>query len=112
MTELCVNFIKYVKFILAASNQPRKIGSINDIDPANGIYGSIDQSNAHYKQQQQQQQQQHHQHSLQQQAARHHQQQHQQQYSSQQAQQVQQAKPPVTSISSKLVRLITQIIIL
>lgn len=38
--------------------QNRRIGSVNDIDPANGVYGSIDQNNAQtvYQQQQHQQQ--------------------------------------------------------
>uniref|UniRef100_A0A7G3AR97 Putative nebulin repeat protein n=1 Tax=Lutzomyia longipalpis TaxID=7200 RepID=A0A7G3AR97_LUTLO len=54
------------------SNQARRIGSIADMDPANGVYGSaVDQQN-HMYQQQQQQQQQHNQmrHSQQQQSQR------------------------------------------
>ncbi|XP_037043234.1 LIM and SH3 domain protein Lasp isoform X3 [Bradysia coprophila] len=61
-----------------SNSQNRRIGSINDIDPANGIYGSIDQNNYpnNYQQQQQLQQQQTRQS---QQYAAHHQPQQQQQ---------------------------------
>lgn len=31
-------------FIAAANNVPRQIGSVSDIDPANGVYGSVDQN--------------------------------------------------------------------
>lgn len=51
---------------IVSNNQPRKIGSISDIDPLNGVYGSIDytsyaqqqQHQLRYTPQQQQQQQQ------------------------------------------------------
>lgn len=43
-----------ISSILASNPQNRRIGSVNDIDPANGVYGSIDQNN--YQQQQQQNQ--------------------------------------------------------
>ncbi|XP_037043225.1 LIM and SH3 domain protein Lasp isoform X2 [Bradysia coprophila] len=63
---------------MVSNSQNRRIGSINDIDPANGIYGSIDQNNYpnNYQQQQQLQQQQTRQS---QQYAAHHQPQQQQQ---------------------------------
>lgn len=40
--------------MLVNNPQNRRIGSVNEIDPANGIYGSIDQNN--YQQQLLQQQ--------------------------------------------------------
>lgn len=50
---------------IVSNNQPRKIGSIADMDPLNGVYGSIDYTNSYaqqhqsrYTPQQQQQQQQ------------------------------------------------------
>lgn len=41
----CVSFINIICFPFSnavSNNQPRKIGSIADIDPLNGVYGSMD----------------------------------------------------------------------
>ncbi|XP_055601843.1 LIM and SH3 domain protein Lasp [Uranotaenia lowii] len=105
------------------ANNNRRVGSVNDLDPVNGFYGSVteatqqQQQNAMYLQQQQQKQQQqqaaaHHQHHQQQQqlyqqqqqqrqAQLQQQQQQQQQQQSQYIQPPQQYGPPTTAPVSK-----------
>lgn len=79
------------RLILVANNQPRKIGSVADIDPVNGVYGSVEHST--YMQQAQQQQ-----------NARHIQQQQQQSLQSNHQSQNAQSKSMQKTMSSKLVR--------
>lgn len=91
-----------LRFISVNNSQPRKIGSVADIDPMNGVYGSMDyNSYAHqsHSQPHQHQQQQHQLHYAQQQQ----QQQHQQQQQQQQPQSAMQQKPIQKSISSQVV---------
>lgn len=45
-----VNQIKLNVFAAPANNQPRRIGSIADIDPANGVYGSVSTDHNNYHQ--------------------------------------------------------------
>lgn len=94
----CVfSFLSIVYVGLVGNNQPRKIGSIADIDPLNGVYGSMDyktygqQSHSQQSQQQSISQQQ-------QQPVRYTQQ--------QAAQSALQQKPMAKSISSQVVNII------
>lgn len=42
----------YLLSNIVSNNQPRKIGSIADIDPLNGVYGSIDYTTSYAQQHQ------------------------------------------------------------
>lgn len=91
------NFFLYVVlFNLVNNSQPRKIGSVADIDPINGVYGSMDGYNyAHQSHSQPTTQQPAHHHQL--------------HYGQQQSQSAIQQKPIQKSISSQVVSLLVQI---
>lgn len=91
-----------ISICLVSNNHPRRIGSVADIDPANGVYGSVDPNAYHLQQQQQLALQQMRLAQQQQQQSLHHQQQQPQHHPNHQSQ-IASQKSMQKSISTKVV---------
>lgn len=90
MCVRCVYALRFycLYFTVNNSQQPRKIGSVADIDPINGVYGSMEYNSYAHQSHSQPQQPTHH---------------HQLHYAQQQPQSAIQQKPIQKSISSQVV---------